>query len=285
MRLAGQADLPITPILSADWPRPSRPPLHAVLANQPRPALGIALRPWQEALAEYVATLTPVPEAPCPQLARQHHHPELQRDAFPRHLPDALRGADLSPRPDRDHPRGRRVDRRLGGVSSRSIIPRFKVVAAGAQQRAGGRLQRRRAGMPRGDLLVMLNNDTEVEPGWLAALVEAAEAHPEAGVDRQQDAALRPPRHAAQRGRRDGCGRHPAQPRRVAGGQRAVRRRPVYLRRVRRRASLIAVQAWERPAALTSGCSCTWRTSTWRGGCNCSAGTPSLRPRPGCITT
>ena len=33
-----------------------------------------------------------------------------------------------------------------------------------------------------GELLVMLNNDTEVEPGWLAALVEAATAHPRAGA-------------------------------------------------------------------------------------------------------
>lgn len=33
-----------------------------------------------------------------------------------------------------------------------------------------------------GDLLVMLNNDTEAEPGWLAALVAAAEAHPYAGA-------------------------------------------------------------------------------------------------------
>jgi len=33
-----------------------------------------------------------------------------------------------------------------------------------------------------GDLLVMLNNDTEVEPGWLAALVEAAITHPNAGA-------------------------------------------------------------------------------------------------------
>jgi GT2 family glycosyltransferase len=33
-----------------------------------------------------------------------------------------------------------------------------------------------------GDLLVMLNNDTEVEPGWLAALAEAALAHPQAAA-------------------------------------------------------------------------------------------------------
>ena len=59
MRLAGKPDLPITPILSADWPRPSKPPLHAVLANTAAAALGIALRPWQEAVAEYVRLLTP----------------------------------------------------------------------------------------------------------------------------------------------------------------------------------------------------------------------------------
>ena len=33
-----------------------------------------------------------------------------------------------------------------------------------------------------GDLLVMLNNDTEVEPGWLAALVATATAYPRAGA-------------------------------------------------------------------------------------------------------
>jgi len=34
----------------------------------------------------------------------------------------------------------------------------------------------------RADVLVLLNNDTEVEPGWLAALVDALAAHPEAGM-------------------------------------------------------------------------------------------------------
>jgi dTDP-4-dehydrorhamnose reductase len=57
MRLAGKADLPITPILSAEWPRPSKPPLHAVLANTAGAALGIAMRPWREAVAEYVRLL------------------------------------------------------------------------------------------------------------------------------------------------------------------------------------------------------------------------------------
>jgi dTDP-4-dehydrorhamnose reductase len=57
LRLAGQADVPITPILSAEWPRSARPPLHAVLADTTAAASGISLRPWQEALAAYVSGL------------------------------------------------------------------------------------------------------------------------------------------------------------------------------------------------------------------------------------
>ncbi|MGI6368899.1 MAG: glycosyltransferase family 2 protein [Anaerolineae bacterium] len=34
----------------------------------------------------------------------------------------------------------------------------------------------------RGEVLVLLNNDTEAEPDWLALLVEALERHPEAGI-------------------------------------------------------------------------------------------------------
>ncbi len=63
MRLDGKPDLPVTPILSADWPRPSKPPLHAVLANTAAAALGITLRPWQEAVAEYVRSLRTEREA------------------------------------------------------------------------------------------------------------------------------------------------------------------------------------------------------------------------------
>jgi len=57
MRLAGREDVPVTPILSAEWPRPSKPPLHALLANTAAAALGLSLRPWQEALADYMVTL------------------------------------------------------------------------------------------------------------------------------------------------------------------------------------------------------------------------------------
>ncbi len=49
--------VPITPILSAEWLRPSRPPLHAVLANTAAAALGLTLRPWQEALADYLSQI------------------------------------------------------------------------------------------------------------------------------------------------------------------------------------------------------------------------------------
>lgn len=34
----------------------------------------------------------------------------------------------------------------------------------------------------RGEYLVLLNNDTEVDPGWLAAIVDAFQRHPEAGI-------------------------------------------------------------------------------------------------------
>jgi dTDP-4-dehydrorhamnose reductase len=57
LRLAGRSELPIAPILSAQWPRPSQPPLHAILANTNGAALGITLRPWREALEEYIDLL------------------------------------------------------------------------------------------------------------------------------------------------------------------------------------------------------------------------------------
>jgi glycosyltransferase involved in cell wall biosynthesis len=40
----------------------------------------------------------------------------------------------------------------------------------------------RAAAVARGEYLVFLNDDTEVEPGWLDALVATADAHPQAGA-------------------------------------------------------------------------------------------------------
>ncbi len=53
LRLAGRSDVPVTPISSGEWPRRTTPPPHAILLNTVGAALGITLRPWQEALADY----------------------------------------------------------------------------------------------------------------------------------------------------------------------------------------------------------------------------------------
>ena len=54
LRLSGRGHIPLTPIPASEWPRPAMPPAHAVLVNQAAAALNIRLRPWQEALAEYI---------------------------------------------------------------------------------------------------------------------------------------------------------------------------------------------------------------------------------------
>jgi len=56
LRQAGRPDVPLTPIAHTEWVRPSTPPLHALLANTNAAALGITLRPWQEALAAFFQT-------------------------------------------------------------------------------------------------------------------------------------------------------------------------------------------------------------------------------------
>ena len=53
LRLTGREALPVDPIGASEWPRPTTPPLHAVLVNQAASALGIVLRGWREALREY----------------------------------------------------------------------------------------------------------------------------------------------------------------------------------------------------------------------------------------
>lgn len=55
LRRAGRAEVPVTPVRAAEWPRRTTPPAHAILLNTAGAALGITLRPWQEALAAYFA--------------------------------------------------------------------------------------------------------------------------------------------------------------------------------------------------------------------------------------
>jgi len=57
LRQSGRGDVPVTPIRLADYRRASTPPPYAPLANIAGADLGVALRPWQEALAAYLATL------------------------------------------------------------------------------------------------------------------------------------------------------------------------------------------------------------------------------------
>ncbi len=54
LRLSGRDDVPITPIGLADYQRDSTPPPYTPLDNIAGSALGIVLRPWQAALAEYI---------------------------------------------------------------------------------------------------------------------------------------------------------------------------------------------------------------------------------------
>ena len=51
----GFTDYPITPVIGAQFPRPSRPPVYAVLRNFMAAQMGIQLRPWREAIAAFVA--------------------------------------------------------------------------------------------------------------------------------------------------------------------------------------------------------------------------------------
>jgi len=54
LRLTGRASVPVKPTTLAAFERDSTPPSHAPLANITGAAIGIRLRPWQEALADFL---------------------------------------------------------------------------------------------------------------------------------------------------------------------------------------------------------------------------------------
>lgn len=53
--LAGRGDVPVEPITADQWLRDAPPPLYAPIPNFAGAALGITLRPWDEALQDYFA--------------------------------------------------------------------------------------------------------------------------------------------------------------------------------------------------------------------------------------
>jgi dTDP-4-dehydrorhamnose reductase len=59
LRLAGHEDVALKPIALADYKRDSAVPPYTPLRNIAAAALGLRLRPWEAALAEYVETLEP----------------------------------------------------------------------------------------------------------------------------------------------------------------------------------------------------------------------------------
>jgi len=53
LALSGRGQVPIERITSDEWQRPAPPPLFAPIVNFAGAALGITLRPWQDALKDY----------------------------------------------------------------------------------------------------------------------------------------------------------------------------------------------------------------------------------------
>ena len=54
LRQSGREDIPLTPITSDAFERASTPPPYAPLANNAAAALGIRLRPWEEAVGDFI---------------------------------------------------------------------------------------------------------------------------------------------------------------------------------------------------------------------------------------
>jgi len=55
LELSGRSGVAVKPITSDQWQRAAPPPLYAPIVNFSGAALGITLRPWEEALQEYIA--------------------------------------------------------------------------------------------------------------------------------------------------------------------------------------------------------------------------------------
>jgi dTDP-4-dehydrorhamnose reductase len=61
LQLSGRGHIPVEAITGDQWKRAAPPPLYAPIPNLAGAALGITLRPWEEALQEYFAGDEPDP--------------------------------------------------------------------------------------------------------------------------------------------------------------------------------------------------------------------------------
>src|SRR5689334_1532724 len=66
-------------------------------------------------------------------------------------------------------------------TSLRRMVSGIEIVVSPVNLGLAGAANRARS-IARGEYLVILHDDAEIEPGWLEALVETGDAHPEAGA-------------------------------------------------------------------------------------------------------
>jgi dTDP-4-dehydrorhamnose reductase len=59
LELSGRGHVPVEPITTDQWKRAAPPPLYAPILNLTGAALGITLRPWEEALEDYFSDAKP----------------------------------------------------------------------------------------------------------------------------------------------------------------------------------------------------------------------------------
>jgi dTDP-4-dehydrorhamnose reductase len=72
LELSGRGHVPVEPITGDQWKRAAPPPLYAPIVNSTGAALGITLRPWEEALQEYFSGARPaaIAKSQSPQTKR-----------------------------------------------------------------------------------------------------------------------------------------------------------------------------------------------------------------------
>ena len=280
MTHSGRDDVPLTPISSSAFKRASTPPPYAPLANNAAAALGIRLRPWEDAVAAFIDDAG--------------YHRAMTEDQAPRvsiiipnwngahHLPvclDSLRGQSFTD----SRPSSWTTPR---SDASLEILRRYPEVRVLAQRRNLGFTGACNAGLRAagGEIQILLNNDTETHPEWVATVVATFDEHPEAGIVASKMLLF------DQRNVLHTAGDY-VTPDGMAHN-RGVWHKDLgqYNRRVYVFSACGGSSAYRRRCSTRSGCwtgtsSSRSRTSTWRGGRSSPAGAVSSIPRPSSTTS